>query len=80
MSNYGTVERYATKKALAAAVAADPDAVIVCDTSAFNNRGYVPVSALADDRTAVIVGPDPYTERRWYARVTRAKSGTVKIT
>jgi hypothetical protein len=26
-----------------------------------------------------VVGPDPYTDRRWYAQVSRSKDGKVKV-
>ena len=56
-----------TKKALREAVAAQPHVVTFMDTSAFANRGTIGI----DDLTPadVIVGPDVYTARNWYANV-----------
>jgi hypothetical protein len=65
-----------SKKALRELVAAGD--VLVFDTSAFSNRGTVSIAELADT-SAVIVGPDVYTDRRWYANVKRDKSGNIKI-
>lgn len=77
--SYGTVETFKTKKALREAVAdRGADAVTVFDTSAFNNRGTVTVASLADT-SAVIVGPDVFSDRRWYANVKTSPTGVVKI-
>lgn len=72
MSNFGTVRKFTSKKALREAVAAEgADKIMVTDTSGFGNRGTIPASEL---RSAdVIVGPDPYTDRRWYANVINGK-------
>lgn len=75
--SYGTVGRYATKKALRDAVAAG-GTVLVFDTSAFDNKGTLPVADLAGT-SAVIVGPDVRSDRRWYANVKINKAGKVVI-
>jgi hypothetical protein len=70
MSNYGAFVygvRPKSKKALREALDANPDSVTFDDTSAFNNRGLVHAEEL--NPSAVIVGPDPYTSRKWYANV-----------
>lgn len=80
MSNFGTVARFKTKKALADYVREQgADRVQVFDTSGFNNRGTIYVSELLP--ADVIVGPDPYTpaRRTWYANAKADRSGTVKI-
>lgn len=56
-----------TKKALREAVAANPATVTFMDTSAFNNRGTIGVEDLTP--ADVIVGPDVYNARNWYANV-----------
>lgn len=81
MSNYGTVSTFKTKTALRKAVEEHgADAVRVRDTSLFDNKGTVTVASLADT-TAVIVGPDVYNKRDWYANVKtkKSKDGTSKI-
>lgn len=77
--SYGTSRRFASKKAFRDAVAEQgADKVTVFDTSAFDNRGTVTVDSLAGT-TAVIVGPDVYSDRRWYANVKIKKDGTVVV-
>lgn len=80
MSNYGTVGTFATKAALRRAVAKNgAENVMARDTSVSDNKGTVTIASLADT-TSVIVGPDPYTRRDWYAQVkTAKKSGEIKI-
>lgn len=75
MSNFG-VRGYATKKALREAVVAGTDP-LVYDTSAFSNRGTVRLSTLVP--SDVIVGPDPYNARNWYANVKRDAKGNLKV-
>lgn len=61
---------FPSKKALREHVAAGKPVTLV-DTSAFNPRGTV---ALADVQPVdVIVGPDPYRDRRWYANIKKGK-------
>lgn len=71
MSNYGAVSRsdifYPTKKALREAVKLNPEDVVFFDTSAFANNGTVTIDQLKP--SDVIVGPDPYGRRSWYANV-----------
>lgn len=79
--SFGTVMGFKSKKALADAVKSfGADAVFVFDTAMRpHNKGTVAVSELADT-SAVIVGPDVYTDRRWYANVKRnAKTGEIRI-
>lgn len=74
MSNfqaYVNGQKPKTKKALREALAADPASVWFEDTSAFNNRGSLNASQLSP--SDVIVGPDCYTARNWYANVRNGK-------
>jgi hypothetical protein len=76
--SYGTQRKFASKKALKDAVAAGEE-VTVFDTSLHAaTREPVPVASLAGT-SAVIVGPDVYTDRRWYANVKRDKAGNIRI-
>lgn len=79
VSNFNPEGRFASKKALREHVVfAGAENVFVTDTSAFNNRGSIPISELTS--SDVIVGPDAYTDRRWYANAKRnAKTGTIAI-
>lgn len=66
--SFGLVEQSTikTKKALREAVQErGADNVMVFDTSGHGNRGTIPVSALRS--SDVIVLPDVYRDRKWYA-------------
>lgn len=76
--SYGTVSTFKSKKALKEAVATHgAENVRVFDTSAFNNKGTVSIAELADS-SAVIVGPDVYSKRDWYANVKTVK-GEIRV-
>lgn len=75
--SYGTTRKFSSKKALKEAVAAGEE-VTVFDTSLFDNKGTVPLATLAGT-SAVIVGPDVHSDRRWYANVKTNKAGKVVI-
>lgn len=80
--SYGTTRKFATKKALRDAVAAEgADSVGIFGTSAFSNETATTVGDLAraNDTAAVIVGPDVNNDRRWYANVAVKKDGTIFI-
>lgn len=77
--SYGTTERFASKRALKEAVdTRGADNVTVADTSALDNKGTVTVASLAGT-SAVIVGPDVYRDRRWYANVKVKKDGSITV-
>jgi hypothetical protein len=63
-------QNFRTKKALAEAIKAGED-VTFTDTSLTDNAGTVKQSML--HLTDVVVGPDPYKERRWYANIRYGK-------
>lgn len=78
--SYGTVKRFASKKALREAVEEfGAAAVRIKGTSAFGNENADTIADLAGDTAAVIVGPDVYNDRRWYANVKVKKDGTITI-
>lgn len=74
MGNFGARrpngEKFKSKKALREAVA-NGDSVVIYDTSLINNLGHVTINELSP--IDVIVGPDPYTARNWYANVKNGK-------
>lgn len=77
--SYGTDRRFKTKKALKEAVTAEgAENVGVFGTSLFGNETAASVADLAGT-SAVIVGPDVYTQRNWYANVKRKKDGTIVV-
>lgn len=53
------------------------------DQTAIVHSGHVPGTATLEDlKEGVILsvcGPDPYTDRRWYAQVLRNKDGKVVV-
>lgn len=77
--SYGTDRTFKSKKALRDAVAAEgADNVGVFGTSLFGNETASTVADLAGT-SAVIVGPDVYNRRTWYANVARKADGTIVI-
>ena len=67
MSNFGVRangQRIKTKKELKQ-LFKDKAEIFAYDTSAFSNRGVIRLTDLRPDD--VIVGPDPHTQRNWYA-------------
>jgi hypothetical protein len=79
--SYGTTAKFKSKKALKEAVEArGAENVGIFGTSIFGNETASNVAELADqDASAVIVGPDVYSDRRWYANAVRGKDGKVKV-
>jgi hypothetical protein len=68
--------RSKTKKALKEA-ASDPASVSLEATSMFGNEYDGPLNEAPDGRYTV-VGPDPYTDRKWYATIT-VSAGQAKV-
>lgn len=78
--SYGTVERFQSKKALREAVEKRGAALVkIKGTSTFGNETAETIADLAGNTAAVIVGPDVYEDRRWYANIKVKKDGTVTI-
>lgn len=76
--SYGTIG-YKTKKALKDAVAEKgAENVGVFGTSMFGDENASTVADLAGTH-AVIVGPDVYNKRIWYANVKIKKDGTIYV-
>lgn len=61
--------RIPSKKALKAHVQEDPEHVRLEATSFYGTEYDGPVSEAPPDRSYTVVGPCPYTARRWYATV-----------
>lgn len=79
-----TGERMPSKKALKDAIELGPDLIEFDGTSPLQSGGEK-VWTLADihqDQNLVlsVVGPDPYTNRRWYAQVRIGAKGKVRVT
>lgn len=76
--SYG-VTGFKSKAALKARVAeVGAENVNVFGTSFFGNETATTVAELAGT-SEVIVGPDVYNDRRWYANVKRGKDGVIKV-
>lgn len=76
--NPATGALFPSKKALREAIRDTPGDVLVFGTSAFTLGDY-----RADEIPAgvnfSIVGPDPYTSRKYYATLTRTPAGKLKL-
>lgn len=83
--SFGLIKKHEikTKKALKEAVASQgAETIMVEDTSMFeDNLKIVSLVELYAKRgsVAVIVGPDVYNDRKWYANIDRKKDGTYFI-
>jgi hypothetical protein len=76
--SYGTDRTFKTKKALKEAVEAEgAENVGVFGTSMFGNETASTVAEL--NSSDVIVGPDVYNKRMWYANAVKGRDGKVKI-
>ena len=72
----GIHPRFASNKALREAVAAG-SWVSLEATSLFGNE-YDGALEDAPDNTYTVVGPDPYTNRKWYANITK-RDGKITV-
>jgi hypothetical protein len=70
-------ERFPTKKALREAIQAGSD-VALESTSMFGNEYGGWISQHEGDATFTVVGPDPYTSRKWYAQIIK-KGDTITV-
>lgn len=88
MSGYENVGAYLsdgqrprTKKALREALKADPAGVVFDPTSLLTGRTEnLHGDNVPEGLTLVVVGPDPYRTRNWYANVKRGTDGKPKLT
>jgi hypothetical protein len=63
------LDNISTKKALKDSVSTDPENVYVYGTSAFFGFTNRCVTELDKSDKYQVVGPDPYTSRKWYATI-----------
>jgi hypothetical protein len=70
-----------TKKALRDAAKAGGEDVVFYSTAAewFGSQWEGRLSEIPEGVSLSVVGPDPYTSRRWYAQVSRSKEGKVRV-
>ena len=78
---YVNGERPKSKKALREAFTNAPESVKFDSTGAPWFGGHypqiIPALELEEGVTYVVVGPDPYSDRRWYGNVVRGPKGWV---
>lgn len=67
--------RIPTKKALTVLLRDSPSEVLFDPTSMFDAQDEICADDLPTDARLSVVGPDPYTNRRWYATVERTNAG-----
>jgi hypothetical protein len=72
-------ERVKTKKQLKAELAASPQSVWFDGTSMFSDVAGYRGSEIPADLLLTVVGPDPYTSRRWYANVSVQPDGSLRV-
>lgn len=69
-----------TKKELKEAIADDPEKVHLYSTNNTTQGWSGYASALPEDVHFLVVGPDPYNKRNWYATVKKNKRGVLAVT
>lgn len=68
-----------TKKALKEAITGDPSTVRLYSTNNITQGWSGYASELPDGVSFLVVGPDPYTKRTWYAKVERNSRGVLAV-
>lgn len=68
-----------TKAALKRALSQDSESVVFYSTSDMGAQHQGTVASLAPTDTLSVCGPNPYSNRRWYASVTRSADGKIKV-
>lgn len=78
VSNRSDGSDFPTKKALIGALATNPDDVVVYGTS-----GFSPFTGSADNLEIgtkySVTGPNPYTNRKWYAIMQKTIDGRIVV-
>lgn len=68
-----------TKKALRIALSDSGASVSFIQTGLYGGSNIRPVD-ITTSMTLVVVGPDPYTNRKYYANVVLGRDGVLKVT
>lgn len=71
---------FPTKKALKDAIAADPTKVYIYPTSEFNATIPGTLDIMDKGHKYQVTGPNPYTNRKWYATVEITQDGRIRVT
>ena len=61
-----------TKKALKDALKTMPEAVDISSTDVVGKEYDGPATEMPEHKPVYVVGPNPYTERKWYAQIKRS--------
>lgn len=64
-----------SKKAIKDAIKSDPETVTIDTTSAFVDARTFPITVAPIGQRIDFVGPDPYTNRKFYGSITRTATG-----
>lgn len=68
-----------TKKALKEAVASDASTIFLYSTGLGGPQFNGLASQLPDDMEFLVVGPDPFKKRNWYATVKHGRDGKLTV-
>jgi hypothetical protein len=74
-----TMKRITRKKRLKELAAREPAQLLFDPTSIYHKEGPIRGDAIPPDVTLSVCGPDPYTNRRWWAQVTLV-DGKLRVT
>jgi hypothetical protein len=74
-----TRERITRKKRLRELAASEPAQLLFDPTSIFDRQGAIRGDTVPPGGTLSVCGPDPYTNRRWWAQVT-LRDGKLRVT
>ena len=74
------VGNISTKKRLKELVKDSPELLQFYTTSELGEQFAGPVDKLGEETTLLVVGPDPYTNRVWYASINRGPRGHLRVT
>jgi hypothetical protein len=69
-----------TKSQLKEAIKNDPAEVELYSTSSMGPQFHNAADQLPEDTEFLVVGPDPYTKRDWYASIKRGIRGKLVVT
>ena len=72
-------ERPKTRRELLTAIANSPGIVVFDRTSIFDTGDNFGLDEVRPGTRLTVVGPDPYTDRRWYATIFIKQDGTFYI-
>jgi hypothetical protein len=79
-ADFQSINGKKTKTALKAAINTDPSRVQLYATSSMGPQFRGTADTLPADAEFLVVGPDPYTRRDWYATIKRGVRGNLVVT